>query len=76
MNLQRLALFCSSIPLFASALKNLLLLCSPPDDQISINAANSNCEMAMVEGEGDEAAAASNAAAQKHFRQLQHVRIA
>ncbi|KAI8540937.1 hypothetical protein RHMOL_Rhmol08G0023600 [Rhododendron molle] len=75
MNLRRLALFCSSIPLFASALQNLLLLCSPPDDQISI-AANSNCEMATVEGEGDDAAAASNAAAQKHFRQLQHVQMA
>ncbi|KAF7134761.1 hypothetical protein RHSIM_Rhsim08G0019900 [Rhododendron simsii] len=76
MNLQRLALFCASIPLLTSALKNLLLLCAPPDDQISNIAANSNREMAMVEGEVDDAAAASNAAAQKHFRRLQHLRMA
>ncbi|KAL7192682.1 hypothetical protein ACSBR2_024490 [Camellia fascicularis] len=72
MNLQKLADVCSSIPLLNCALETLFILFSS-SDQNSIGA-NSGESISMSKEEGNEAATANNLAAQKHFRQLQHIR--
>ncbi|PSS36640.1 hypothetical protein CEY00_Acc01158 [Actinidia chinensis var. chinensis] len=78
MNLQQLAVICSSIPLLNCALSTLFLL-SSSSDQNSMDAKSSS-EIAMSKDDEDEdeddVTTISNVVAQKHFRQVQHVRMA
>ncbi|KAE8021935.1 hypothetical protein FH972_007782 [Carpinus fangiana] len=69
MNLTKAANICSSLPLLGCVLGTLfhLLSLSPSDS-------GATCGENMSKGEENDVAAANNAAAQKHFRQLQHIR--
>jgi hypothetical protein len=72
MNLRsKAAIICSSLPLLGCVMGTLFhLLSLSPSDSGETSGEN------MSQGEESDVAAANNAAAQKHFRQLQHIRAA
>ncbi len=72
MNLRsKAAIICSSLPLLGCVMGTLFhLLSLSPSDSGETSGEN------MSKAEENDVAAASNAAAQKHFRQLQHIRAA
>ncbi|CAK9156046.1 unnamed protein product [Ilex paraguariensis] len=65
-----MTVICASIPLLGYVLRKLFLLLSSPHLD---NGADSDDEV-MVNDKQNDLGTACNAAAQKHFRQLQHIR--
>ncbi|KAJ4840878.1 hypothetical protein Tsubulata_010372 [Turnera subulata] len=72
MSLRQAIVLCSSLPLVGCIMRSLLELLSDSDESTSTN--TDSMQSTMLADDKDDLAAVNNAAAQKHFSQIQHIR--